>query len=1028
MKTIPPLIFFCVLILISDFSHSAVSAQVQDEPIEGLLTVQSRKDALARATAEREQSRAADDPVSFVKVSNRITELQLKLCDLDATLEAATESLQTARHFAGTNNATLLVDTLILSGRSHIRRNENRTALGQLNEALELSRDLGYSDGQAQSLAQIAVAYFELGKHDEAEEKNNDALQILKQHQNKWVEARALTTQGEILTVRDRVEEAVLALKSAESLWRSLGDADELANNLVNQGFSHIRQGQWHTALGLLNEARGLLPEKEAEPYLAGKIATTYGEVYEAYGQLETSLSYFQEALSLYRDIARDKRATIDAGNLLGRTQARLNNFAAARQQINEALKAALETENNLNIGLCHESLGIVGLEATSYESARGEFLTAINYLTKSNSQRELARLQTYLGQTEYLLGNLAQAAKAYEKALRSFGKTPDYTHEAALRFGLGKLALKQGDLTKAKEHLERSIELTERLRVNASSRNLRSSFLASVHDRYETYVEWLMTRSLQENNKHLAKQAFEASEFGRARALLDSLHEYPKELRKPSDPLLVVKEEQLLRKEQELIDKRASLVGLSGVEKERNEIDKELTELKADYETLQARISGSSNFDNLLTPLRYEETRSQLIDDETSVLSYSLGDSKSFAWLLTKDGLDTYPLADKQSIHRAAIQLIALLKSPTATQTQLQIAINEVSRLTVEPVSTNLRGSRLIIVADGILQYVPFQILKSNSNADEPLISRFEVVNAPSASALAIAKRERNNRQPGAKLLIGFGDPVFSSAYTPQGFKAHDANSTRSESRAVVSRFGNLPRLFNAKRELRSIEELVSNDSAFYVEYNATRNNLLNANLSDYRILHVATHGVLDTDQPELSGLAFSMVDSNQQPLQGFLSLAEIYNLRAPVDLVVLSACQTALGKEVRGEGLVGLTRGFMYAGASGVVASLWQVDDHATAELMKHFYTNMLQHGMRPPAALRAAQNQIRSQKKWSSPYYWAGFTFQGDYDLNIKATRPAFTRTYIALIAAGVLFVLLVVVLYRRKRQMALKDANS
>ena len=438
-----------------------------------------------------------------------------------------------------------------------------------------------------------------------------------------------------------------------------------------------------------------------------------------------------------------------------------------------------------------------------------------------------------------------------------------------------------------------------------------------------------------------------------------------PKELRRPREPLLVVKEEKTAE-ERAGTDRQKGKIGRLEWSRRREErIERKLIELKADFETLQARINNGSNADNLLQPVSYEDIKNQLIDDETSVLSYSLGESKSFAWLLTKNGLYTYQLAAKQSINTAANQLIALLSSPAATQTQLRDAINEVSRLVVEPISPNLRTSRLIIVADGILQYVPFQILKANSNTEELLISRFEVVNEPSASALVIAKRERTNRPSGTRLLIGFGDPVFSSAYTPQGFKADDANSTR-ESRDVVSRLENLPRLFNAKRELRSIEELVSNDSAFYVEYNATRDNLLKAKLSDYRILHVATHGVLDTDQPELSGLAFSMVNSNREPLHGFVSLAEIYNLRAPVDLVVLSACHTALGKEVRGEGLVGLTRGFMYAGASGVVASLWQVDDRATAELMKHFYTNMLQHGMRPPAALRAAQNHIRSQKE--------------------------------------------------------------
>lgn len=1026
MKNFSRLIFGCLLIVFACFSRSAVPAQVQDESIEGLLTVQSRRNALTLAIAEREQWRNAGNNVSFVQTSNRIAELHLKLCELDLAQSAATESLGIARQFAGTANASLLADTLILSGRSNILRNQNPTALVQLQEALELSNQLNYKNGEARSLAQIAVAHFELGEHATAEAKNNLALQILQQHQNQRVEARALTTQGEIYMVQDRIADSATVLEQAEALWRTIGDGDELANTLIDRGFLSIRQGQWQAALVSLNEALGLLPEREAEPYVAGKIAMTLGEIYEAYGELETSLLYFQDALHFYRDLARDKRATIDSRNQVGRLQALLGNYEGARQQIEEALTDAITAGNNLNIGLCHKELGIVWLNAASYESARDEFLQAINFFTLSNSQLELARVQTHLGQTEYLLGNLASAGTAYENALRLFQKTPDYTFEATLQLGLGKLALKEQKLNKAEEHLQRSIELTERLRHYASSRELRSSFLASVHDRYQTYAEALMIRSQNENSTELAIKAFEANESGRARALLDSLRNPARELRKLNNPELMREEVALQTREQQLVDEQAKLVGLPGTEEQKAKIDRELTDLKAKFETLQARINSDRNFNNVLAPLSYEEIKSQLIDDQTSILSYSLGDSKSFAWLLTKDGLKTFELANKQTIEDATNRLLDRLRTPATTteeQAHLQTAIDEVSKLVVEKVSANLQTPRLIVIADGILESIPFQILKPAPDA-EPLIARFEVVSEPSASALAMAKRERNNRQPAPQLVIGFGDPVFSSDYTP-----HGSQTAPNTSREVVSRLGKLPRLFNAKRELNSIEELVRNESAFYVEYDATRDNLLRANLSDYRILHVATHGLLDTDRPELSGLVFSMVDAKQQPLHGFLSLAEIYKLRAPVDLVVLSACKTALGTEKRGEGLVGMTRGFMYAGASGVVASLWQVDDSATAELMKQFYTNMLEHGMRPPAALRAAQNHIRSQKEWSSPYYWAGFTFQGDYDLNIKAARSTFTIEYVALVGAGVLVLLLVSGWYlRRQRSEARSVARS
>ena len=155
-----------------------------------------------------------------------------------------------------------------------------------------------------------------------------------------------------------------------------------------------------------------------------------------------------------------------------------------------------------------------------------------------------------------------------------------------------------------------------------------------------------------------------------------------------------------------------------------------------------------------------------------------------------------------------------------------------------------------------------------------------------------------------------------------------------------------------------------------------------MSGELGKFRIVHFATHGLLNSQHPELSGLVLSLVDERGRPQNGFLRLQEIYNLRLPADLVVLSACQTALGREVKGEGLVGLTRGFMYAGAQRVVASLWQVDDLATAELMKAFYRGMLREGLSASAALRAAQLEIRRQKRWAAPYYWASFTLQGEW----------------------------------------------
>jgi len=166
-------------------------------------------------------------------------------------------------------------------------------------------------------------------------------------------------------------------------------------------------------------------------------------------------------------------------------------------------------------------------------------------------------------------------------------------------------------------------------------------------------------------------------------------------------------------------------------------------------------------------------------------------------------------------------------------------------------------------------------------------------------------------------------------------------------------------------------------------LDFEANRNRVLSEDLSKYRYIHFATHGLLNSEHPQLSGILLSMVDHQGQPQNGFLKLTEVYGMNLTADLVVLSACQTALGKDVRGEGLIGLTRGFMYAGAARVVASLWKVDDASTAALMAEFYKEMFTNGKRPAAALRDAQIHIsRQHKRWREPYYWAGFVLQGEW----------------------------------------------
>ena len=193
----------------------------------------------------------------------------------------------------------------------------------------------------------------------------------------------------------------------------------------------------------------------------------------------------------------------------------------------------------------------------------------------------------------------------------------------------------------------------------------------------------------------------------------------------------------------------------------------------------------------------------------------------------------------------------------------------------------------------------------------------------------------------------------------------------------------GRLPRLPFSRREAEAIRQVSpKGEVSVALDFRASREVAASPDLSQYRIVHFASHALLDSENPELSGIVLSLVDERGDPKDGFLRLHDIYNLNLPADLVVLSGCQTALGKQVKGEGLVGLIRGFMYAGAARVVASLWNVDDAATAELMSRFYRNMFLRGLRPAAALHSAQMEMAAQKRWRDPYYWASFQLQGEW----------------------------------------------
>src|SRR5207248_1468028 len=472
--------------------------------------------------------------------------------------------------------------------------------------------------------------------------------------------------------------------------------------------------------------------------------------------------------------------------------------------------------------------------------------------------------------------------------------------------------------------------------------------------------------------------------------------------------------------------DRLTQLLGSQHTPEEAATAQQAIDALLRSYAAVEADIRiENPRYASLAHPkaLNLREVQTKLLDQDTLLLEYSLGEARSFVWAATPTSIKSFELPKRSVIEASARRAYELLTArsrsapnerPEQKQKRVGLADEEypraaaeLSRMVLGPVASQLGSKRLLIVAEGALQYVPFAALPlpvgsqssvaSRSTTDNgprttdnyiPLIVDHEIVSLPSASVLAALRQETSNRSPATKAVAVLADPVFSRddsrvSRTGPALPVQDQSLADVVRSAEESGLKDFVRLRFSRAEADAISRLVPESQRLEaVDFVANRATATSADLNQYRIVHFATHGLINSQHPELSGIVLSLVDQKGQPQNGFLRLNEIYNLRLNADLVVLSACQTALGKEIKGEGLIGLTRGFMYAGAPRVVASLWRIDDRATAELMARFYRGMMKDGLRPAAALRAAQVSMWKEDRWSGPHYWAAFTIQGEW----------------------------------------------
>ena len=386
------------------------------------------------------------------------------------------------------------------------------------------------------------------------------------------------------------------------------------------------------------------------------------------------------------------------------------------------------------------------------------------------------------------------------------------------------------------------------------------------------------------------------------------------------------------------------------------------------------------------------------LLDDDTVLLAFACSELGDHGWAVTRDSVDAFAVAPLAELTPAVRRVVDTMRRADAVRAgEARDGAAALGRLVLGPIADRLRqrwrGRRLAIVASGPLEYVPFAALvlpggpASPGAAPEWLAASHEIVILPSASVLGQLRDAGARRRP-TQALVVIADPVYSASdprVVPRltsASPASNAGLTRAAPPASGSR-GDFARLVFSRQEAHALAQLAGASRIREIlDFDASVDRVRGPDVAAARWLHFATHGILDAVRPERSGLVLSQVDRRGRPQDGILRLNDIFRLQLSADLVVLSGCETGLGRQLRGEGLVGLTRAFMYAGAPRVVSSLWQVDDQATAALMTRFYGHMLRHAARPAEALRAAQLELAADPRWAAPYFWAGFVLHGDW----------------------------------------------
>jgi CHAT domain-containing protein len=863
----------------------------------------------------------------------------------------------------------------------------------QLEQVLAIYREEGHRRGQAIALNLFGVFHFGRGEQEKALRFFDEALALHRVLHDREGEGQVLNNKAALLFELGETRES-LRLKQqvlgTRQQWGSVADVLITRYNIAN---NYLALGEYEKALELFEQvsvgARSA-GHNRAEAFALQGI----GNVYRTLGEPDQAAPRFEQSAALFRR-SKDLRGEAISVTSLGLTQQMQGDLKKAQATLSDALQLAKDGKLRQQVSAASAALGHLAALTGDYKRARPLLEDALAAARASENRRSVTVALEGLGDASLRSGQVDAARAYFRNALVEATAIQSPREQAVSGMGLARSEMAAGDLEDASVHARAALRALESERSGLSSPEVRASYLSTAGDDYRAGVEILMALDRRKPHAGFAEEAFSISERGRARSLLDALSAARVKVSPDAGATLRDAESS----GRALLDEKAEylirLLARKHTDAQAAAAETELARAEDLYKQAQQRVwRASPRYAELVrtSPAGIADVQ-KVMPDGVALLEYSLGETASVVWILTKSSAHAECLAPRKEIEALALAAVSALTEPgrspagetiAGRRERLQRAAAEFSRTSAElsrrlwPTSlSGVKATRLWVVPDGALQYVPFAALPRGS---APVVESVEVSTLPSASAMFyLGSRVR---APIEKVAV-FADPVFSvdDPRVRGGVPAAAAMSSPLAPRAADFDLDSLHRLRFSRQEAEEIAA-VSGSARVRVEmdFAANRENALSAASSKANILHFATHALLDEKRPELSGIVLSLVGPDGRPRNGFLRLVDIYQWKINAQLVVLSACRTALGRRQENEGQIGLVRGFFYAGASDVLATLWSVDDRATAIFMARFYQALLRDKLPPSTALRRAQNEIRKDGRWSDPFYWSAFSLIG------------------------------------------------